>query len=175
MKQLKINTIPYGTLIIMTLFLEFILCIVLAIFLFPKLESIALFSFSLIFLIIIRHYILGKYYNFIYLSNDSIWHRNEKYTWDTVFVTAKFSYIPNTRAALGCYLYFDNHYLTQAECQSKGILKKGFYITVKQKRLELLLKLYRKKIMILNEPQFNQCQKICNFIKQHNSECDIHI
>ena len=71
MKQLKINTIPYGTLIIITLFLEFILCIVLAIFLFPKLESIALFSFSLIFLIIIRHYILYSF-KFIFLKIPSL-------------------------------------------------------------------------------------------------------
>lgn len=172
MKQLKINTIPYGTLIITALFLEFILCIVLAIILIPKLESIALVSLSLIFLIAIRRYMLGKYFNFIYLSKDSIWHGNEKYTWDTVFITANFSYIPNTRTALGCYLYFDNHYLTQEECQSKEIRKKGFYITVKQKRLELILKSYPKKIMILNELQFNQCQKICSFIKQHNSMYD---
>jgi hypothetical protein len=95
MKQLKINTIPYGTLIIMTLFLEFILCIVLAIILLPKLESVALFSFSLIFLIAIIHYISRKYFNFIYLSKDSIRHKNEKYTWDTVFVTANFSFLPN--------------------------------------------------------------------------------
>ncbi len=174
MKQLKINTVPYGSIIILTLFLEFILVLVLAVISLPKLESIALFSFSPIFLIAIIHYISRKYFNFIYLTKDSIRHRNEKYTWDTVFLTANFSYIPNTRAALGCYLYFDNHYLTQEECQSKGIRKKGFYITVKQKRLELILKLYRKKIMILNEPQFDRCQKICDFIKQHNLECDIH-
>lgn len=173
MKQLKINTIPYGTLIIMTLCLEFILCIVLAIILLPKLESIALFSFSLIFLIAIIHYIIwGKYFNFIYLSKDSIRHRNEKYTWDMVFVTANFSFLPNTRA-LVCYLYFDNHYLTQQECQSKEIRKKGFYITVKPKRLELLLNFYHKKIKLLNEPQFIQCKKMCDFIKNHNLEYDI--
>ena len=175
MKPSKINTIPCGSLIILVLFLELILCFLLAVLLLPKPESIALFFFSLVFLIAIIHFISKKYLNFIYLTKDYIWHGKEKYTWDTVFVTANFSYLPGARCALVCHLYFDDHYLTQQECQSKEIKKKGFYITIKQKRLELILELYRKKIKILTEPQYIQCQKICDLIKQHNIECDTHI
>ena len=171
MKPSKINTIPCGSLIILVLFLEMSLCFLLAMFLLPNLESIGLFSFALIFLIAIIYYISKKYLNFIYLTKDHIWHGKEKHTWDTVFVTANFSYLPGARCALVCYLYFDDHYLTEEECKSKEIKKKGFYITAKQKRLELILKLYRKKIKILTESQYTQCQKICDLIKQHNIEC----
>ena len=119
------------------------------------------------------HFISRKYLNFICLSKEFVRHKNGKYTWDNVFVTANFSFLPNARAVWVCYLYFDDHYLTQQECRSKKIQKKGFYITIKQQRLELILNFYHKKIKLLNEPQFTQCKKICDFIKKHNLECDI--
>ena len=106
--------------------------------------------------------------SFVCLTETSVWHGNEKYTWDEVFLTVGF--FPYGRNWAG-YLFFDKRYLTERECQSKRIRKKRFFIILTPKRLERILQYYHKAILLENEMPFGQGKRLCERIRQHNRRC----
>lgn len=168
MKVKKINTVPNGRIVIIIFILECFLPLFIGLILLPRIESFGLFAFSLVFLWGAMDCISKKHWNFIFVSEDYIYHGDEKYKWEDVFITGMTSSPNFMRRFYTYYVYFDDHYLTMKECRSKATQKKGFYIMLNPKRIELLLRFYQKEIKMLDEIPFSPNNKTMNAIKIHN-------
>jgi hypothetical protein len=166
MKNKKMNTIPNGEIIVYILFFQLIFNLVGAIILIPKPESIGLIVLSFPFVLALFDYISTKHFNFIFVSSDEVWHKNEKYAWQDVFITMKHSRPRFSRNSFDYYFYFSDHYLTEEEIKAKELKKKGFYIVLTKNRAEYLLPLYRKEVKVLSESPY--AQKILDIVVNHN-------
>lgn len=168
MKAKKINTVPNGMGMVIIILFEIFLTLILGVVLLPKPESVGMFAFSLIFLIALADYINKKHWNFIYVFEDRICHGHEEYKWQDVYVTVKVSKPTFARNSYDHYIYFDDHYLTKEECESRAIRKKGFFMILTYKRAEWLFQLYQKRIKILNESPYRRSKKMMDQIKEYN-------
>ena len=168
MKAKKLNTIPNGLVVVIIIVFEILLTLVLGIALLPAIEALGLFAFSFVFLVSLIHYITHKYCNFIEVSNGFICHKEDSYTWENVFITVQ-STKPNfLRNSFDYYVFFDDHYLTQEEANSKFIKRKGFYLMLTRKRTNWLLSYYQKNLKILDESTYGRNKDIITRIKLHN-------
>ena len=130
MKPLRINTVPGGGFFVIFLSFQTFLWLLTGVFLLPTPAGIGFFILSVAAAFVIFVSALTEYYNVICFSEDCVWHGDEKYTWDAVFVTVTF--LPGYKGSHICNLYFDNRYLTEQDCQSKKILKKDFISDILQ-------------------------------------------
>lgn len=169
MKTKRFNTVPNGTVIVITYFCLFILFVIVSIPLFPKAEAFGILAFSLIPLIATLDHISKKHWNFIDVSENHVSHNGKQYSWETVYITIKCHEPTFARNAFEYYVYFDDHYLTEEECDSKAVKKRGFYMILTMKRAAFLFQLYEKRINVLNESPYHRSKKITEFIRQHNS------
>lgn len=170
MKSKKVNTVPNGVGIIVVICLEILLILLIGLFLLPKIESVGIFCFAIVAGVALIHYISLKHWNFIEISTDGVFHQKENYTWKDVFITVKCSNPNFARNSFDYYAFFDNHFLTNEEVESKWIKRKGFYIILTSKRIELLLQNYQKEIKVLNVSMYRGNEDITNQIKQHNEK-----
>ena len=168
MNSKKINTVPNGVGIVVIIWLEIFLTLLVGLSLLPKIEAIGVFGFTLMFGVALMHYLALKHWNFIEISRDGVRHRKESYIWENVFITVKCCNPKFARNNFDYYAYFDDHFLTDTEIDSKSVKKKGFYIILTSKRVDLLLPNYQKEVNILNESTFRENAKITNKIKLHN-------
>ncbi len=168
MKSKKVNTIPGGVAIIVVIGFDILLTLVLGLILLPKIESIGLFIFTLIFLVALVRFLANRYWNFILVSKEGVCHGQDCYSWGDVFVTVKCRKPNFERNSFDYYAFFDDHFLTQEEAESKLIKKKGFYLVLTRKRVTWLLFNYNKKIIILNESAYRRNKDIITQIKSHN-------
>ena len=161
---MKFSTVPNARFVIFLLAFEFLLLLILGLFLLPGNEGIGVLVFSLW---PIPVFLEGKYWNVLYLSAAGVRRGKEQLDWDSVFVTVKI--VPKGRS-LVYYLFFDDHYLTMKETKSKKIRKKGFYLVLRPKRVEPLLRYYQKPVRLLNR---YPGKKIDELIKSHDCRiCD---
>ena len=170
MKAKKINTVPNGVAIIVVIAFEILLCLVLGIALLPAVEAIGVFSFSFFCLVMLLDHIRHKHYNFIEVSDRGLCHGNDSYSWKDVCITVGYD-APNMCRNYYVYcVFFDDHYLTQKECESRSIKRKGFYLILNRKRMNWLLSSYQKKIKTFDEyPRSLHLDKnIIAQIKLHN-------
>ncbi|MBQ8288381.1 MAG: hypothetical protein IJX76_06375 [Clostridia bacterium] len=123
MKTKRFNTVPNGMAIVITMFCLFILFVIVSIPLFPKAEAFGLLAFSLIFLIAMADLIAKKYWNFIDVAEDHVSHNGKQYSWENVYITIKCHQPTFARNAFEYYVCFDDHYLTEEECDSKAMKK----------------------------------------------------
>ena len=165
-KVKKINTIPNGQVIILLIFLILILTLIIGLMLIPKLESVGVFVFSLIFLFALIDYISTKHLNYIYVTDDEIWHNKTRFNWENIFITMKHSNPRFSRNSFDYYFYFSDHYLSDIEIKSKHIKKSGFYIALTKNRALYILMLYKKEVMILNQSLYGE--KILEVVTNHN-------
>ena len=169
MKTKRFNTVPNGKAIVITMFCEFVSFVIISIPLFPKAEAFGILAFSLILLIAMFDYISKKYWNFIDVTEDYVSHNRDRYSWEDVYLTVRCKPPTFERNSYEYYVFFDDHYLTEKECNSKAVKRRGFYLILTMKRAALLFELYPKKIILLNESPYHRSQKLTDFIKQHNS------
>lgn len=172
MKVKKINTIPNGRIIIFTIAFEILLTFLLGVMLLPSITAVGLFAFSLVFSMIMIYYLKHKYWNFIEMSKKIVCHNNQSYDWDDVYITVTYSKPNIARNSFDYYVYFDDHYLSEEEIESKSIKSKGFYMMLTEKRTELLLGFEPKKIKILKESPYSRnkiiLQKIASYLQNSN-------
>ena len=171
MEPIKMNTYPNGILSLYLFPFLFVLLWLPILFLLPYPKGILMLMVILGSLTLLTLYAIKEYYNYIYMTRNSVWHGDEKYTWTEVCITAYFR--PCGRNDVRCFLYFDNRYLTAQACQSKKILKKRFYMVYTPQRLAQLSQFYRKPIFLENVVTFGQGKRICEQIRAYNLRCDI--
>ena len=136
MNSKKINTVPNGTILIITIVFEIILTLMIGLSLLPEIEAIGVFSFTLMFCITLIYYLILKHWNFIEVSKEGISHRQDRYNWGNVFITVKCSSPIFSRKSFDYYAFFDDHFLTDEEIASKVIKRKGFYMILTEKRIK---------------------------------------
>ena len=164
----KINTVPYGRVVIIVMYCEIILMLLLSIPLFPRKEAYGLIAFSAIFIPSIIDLTSKKYWNYIEVTKDYVCHNDKKHSWETVCITIKCNEPTFARNSYEYYVFFDDHYLTEEECNSKSVKKSGFFLILTMKRAIMLFQLYPKKINVLNESPYYRSNKITEYIRQHN-------
>ncbi len=163
MKNIKINTMPFGK---QTLIIQCIMTIILigAQVWMNEIEIFLLFAIVTLFGSILLS-IHQKYYNTIYFNDDGIEYKKNVISWNDLKITM--FYISNMSMGRAYYIAFDRHYFTVKDIRS--ILKQGFYIMLNFKRLNLILEKYNLKIEILGELGYRQ--KLYNAVMKHNEEC----
>lgn len=104
----------------------------------------------------------------IYLSNEGVNYRYNKYTWDEIRITAY--QIMGRSTVKGYILLFDKKYLSMKEI--KKAMKKTFYIYLNENIINDILKFYKKEILILdhsgNKDIIQSTKKINFIINEHN-------
>lgn len=170
MNPKRMNTIPYGMFIVILIAICFGLTFLLGLFFLPNAESIGFFMFSLIFFIAFVDYISKKHWNIVTVSTDRISHGKFDYCWDEVFITLKQAKPTFARNSLDLYVFFDDHYLSPEETESKAIKRKGFYLVLTYERAKFLLPFYQKRIRVLNQSVYQRNEKIMALIESHNSK-----
>ena len=114
-------------------------------------------------LIIIK---FNHFLDYIIVTEKGIKRKKQFYSWDEVFITAGFS-IPreHIRKTYVYQLYFGTEYLTDkieiGECK-----KKGLFIDINKKRLNLILQYYKKSISIKEELPVHI--ELLQMMKEHN-------
>lgn len=166
MKPKKINTVPNGTIIIMVMWFEIFFTFLIGLFLLPRMEAIGVFFLTLICFVILLNYLSRKHWNFIEASEEGVSHHRESYNWEDVCITVK---CHNGGKTADYYAFFDDHFLTDKEVDSKLIKRKGFYMILTSKRVTLLLSNYQKEIKFLNESPYRAHKNITTQIKLHNA------
>ena len=168
MKRKRINTIPNGTVVVWILVFEILLTSIMGISLLPAVEAIGLFAFSLFFILSLLHYIKNKHWNFIEETESGICHGKENYSWESVCITVMYRRPNFLRNAYEYYVYFDDHYLSKDEIDSKLVKDKGFYIILTPNRMKWLTRRYHKEIKIVEECPYNISKEITEQIRLHN-------
>ncbi len=151
---------------------ESILCMILAFFVFLKIEMLYFFAFSIMFALLVYFLIRLKFLNYIELNNQGVKHKGIFYSWDNVYITADYL-VPLQRAGMNRYvyqLYFADKYLTidreRAKCR-----KEGFFFDLNEKRLSVVLIYYKKVIEISNESPDHGT--LLSMIKGHNYKYEL--
>ena len=165
----KLNTVPHGSAVIVTLYVGLAVCFMMFLFMLPRKEAWYVFIFFLAFALSALYLISKKYWNFIYISNDRLRYKNERFHWDDVCITMDYMPPRFDRNAYDYCIYFSDHYLSKDEIESEKLLQKGFYIILTVKRVESICTLYRKEVRILEEaPDRRVNQWILEPVKMHN-------
>ncbi|MBR2010570.1 MAG: hypothetical protein IKA06_02315 [Clostridia bacterium] len=165
----KINTIPWGKSIIVIVGLLFLLFLMMSAVLFPDVIAIALLVFSLAFVLMFLHFLSNKYWNVVEISEDGVFHGKDMYKWKDVFITVKCKNPSFDRNSYDLYAFFDDHFLSDAEVDSKTVKRKGFYFILTISRTEWLLSNYHNRVKMLNENTYRGNATIINTINKHNS------
>jgi len=169
MKNKKINTIPNGRGIIAIMVFLFLLFFLTGLVLLPDIKgSMGLFAFSIFFLLGSIHFIANQHWNLIEVTSDGVCHKQERYRWEDVCITVTCRKPTFSRNAFEYYAFFDDHFLTDEETTSKVIKRKGFYLILNKKRLDLLLSNYPNMLRLLNENHYRGNAYITNQIQMHN-------
>lgn len=167
----KLNTVPHGSAVIVTLYIETAVCFICFLFMLPKKEAWYVFTFFLAFALSALYFISKKYLNFLYISNDMILYKNEKLKWEDAYITMSYMRPRVDRNAYDYYFYFSDHYLSKDEIESQNLLQKGFYIILTVKRIEYICSLYRKEVRILEEAPYRRVNHwLLEPVKTHNSK-----
>lgn len=130
--------------------------------------GIAMVALSFFYIFLFVLFTLRKCNNFVYMTEEKVWHKKESYEWDNVFITAKNIKWSEERG-YRVYLYFSDHYFSDEEIRSKIIKRKGFYFNTTGKRTEYILQYYNKAVRLLDEPGWN---KVSRLLHEHNKKYD---
>lgn len=170
MKTKKINTVPYGVAAIVIIVLGFLLFWIVGIALLPAIEAMGLFAFSFLFLVALAIYIRYKHCNFIEVTESGLCHGKDSYSWEDICITIGYSEPNLCRSFFAYCVFFDDHYLTEEECTSNSIKRKGFYLILNRKRINWLLSTYQKRIKIFDKypSSLHLDKNIIPQIKLHN-------
>lgn len=168
MKSKKMNTVPNGIGVIIVLAFAIRTIFLMGIVLLPSLEAIGLFLISGTLLVSLIQFINNNYCNFIDVSTESIRHKMDSYSWENVCITIGYTKPNFLRNAYVHWAFFDDHYLTKEEINSKSLKRKGFYLELTRKRTKWLLSTYKKPIIILEEAPYYRNKDIITQIRLHN-------
>lgn len=172
MTSKKIYTIPNGNIIFAVTIVPILLAVVLGLFMLPDPVSFALLSLSVVFALFSFECVRLKHINYINITDQAVKHGNICYTWDNVCLTVQLGHPNFFRKSYDYYVYFSDHYMTEKEIKSKETKKQGFYIVLNEKRVEMLLSLYKKRIAICDQGFLKGHQKINEIIKHHNIDIE---
>lgn len=160
MKNIKINTIPFGKQALIIQCIMIIILIAIQIWM-KEIEVFLLFAivtlFGTIFLSVYQ-----KYYNIICVNDDGVRYRNNFIPWDELRITM--FYISNMSRGRVYYITFSQHYYATKDIRK--ILKQGFYIMLNHKRLNIILDKYNQKIEVLGDLGYRK--ELYNAVKKHN-------
>ena len=117
----------------------------------------------------------NQHWNFIEVSGEGVCHKRERYRWEDVRITVTCRKPTFSRNAFEYYAFFDDHFLSDEETASKAIKRKGFFLILNKKRLDLLLSNYPSKIRLLNENHDRGNAYITNQIQMHNESVRVRV
>lgn len=105
----------------------------------------------------------------IYLYEKRIKYRGKEYDWENIRITAVS--VPNRGYIESYYLVFGQEYLFGKDLKKQ--IRYGFWVYLKKKPLNEILKYYNKKIKILSDSEnawgsINSTKKINAIIQKHN-------
>lgn len=110
--------------------------------------------------------IRNGYVNYIKLDSKCIRHKRTSYSWDKVFITMTFFWPKFVRNEV-CFVYFNNHYLTEQEIRNESKMK-GFYIMLTPKRARYLFRYYNKQIMQVGKTPY-EWKRLVTMVQDHNN------
>lgn len=117
-----------------------------------------------------------KYINYIYFSDYTAKHKNIVYQWDNTCLTVAFAKTFFTgRRINDIYIFFSDHFLSEAEVNSKKTKQEGFYLMLTPKRSEFILPYCSKKVCILCKPTYKREKKITDIFTAHNQGLDSQV
>ena len=164
MKKVIMNTVPFGLVTVATAS-AFIVTFVTVMIIFPEtqwymLAGICVSGKALIYIVKIK-----LYFNFVMVSDDYVWHKRVKYSWNEVYVTMHMVSHGNTTP--DC-LYFSSDYLSQSDIKENK--HKNFCILVTRKRLEHILPKYPKRVEVLKTNRWSK--KVLQIVQEHNKKIE---
>ncbi len=131
-------------------------------------ESIMVFIVSLLVSSILIIMKCNHFLEYIMITEEGIKSKKQFYSWDDVCITVGYSrrgeFIRNTYIY---QFYLEEEFLRNKD-QIKNCKKKGLFMDIDKKRLELVLQYYKKSLSIVEEMRF--CKDLLQIMKEHNKQ-----
>lgn len=162
----KINSVPGGKLIVISLLFSFIfstIIIILSIEEEPSVNSIIACIMPLLILLGVIHFIKNGCLSYLQIDDFQISNEDYSIGLENVHITIVADYHPISPRALAIIMYVDDHYLTEDEIKNK---KYKMFVILTSKRREYILSKYNKKVKIIEK--YND-KRIKVFL-EHNSK-----
>ncbi len=153
---IRLFSFTYGKGVYITILCLAACSFIIGAFLLPNIEGIAMLLVGLFFVALSFCLIYFKYLNCVTLTHKNVATKRQSFSWDNVFLTMSLYAVHTTIRREDYYIFFDDHYLDKEEIYSHKIKSNAFYIMVTPERLELILKMYSKKIQLLERSRIDK-------------------